>query len=169
MRSFYVLFSCAFLCALSLYSLFLCALFMCSFHVLFYALSLCIRSFYALFLCALFMCFFMRSFNVLFLCSLFMCSFYALFVCALFMFIIYFIKNFIYRWYIKIAFANKFQPYHKIQYNIYYISLLIKHPQSISPIFLILFLNSNNELLDFTTAGKLFHIKEPRKRIAFVP
>ena len=74
-----------------------------------------------------------------------------------------FIKNFIYRWHIKIAFANKFQPYHKIQYNIYYVSLHIKHPQSISPIFLILFLNSNNELLDFTTAGRLFHIREPRK------
>ena len=77
--------------------------------------------------------------------------------------IILFIKNFIYRWYIKIALANKFQPYHKIQYNIYYVSLHIKHPQSISPIFLILFLNSNNELLDFTTAGRLFHIREPRK------
>ena len=63
----------------------------------------------------------------------------------------------------KIAFANKFQLYHKIKYNIYYISLHIKHPQSISPIFLILFLNSNNELLDFTTAGRLFHIREPRK------
>ena len=69
----------------------------------------------------------------------------------------------------KIAFANKFQLYHKIKYNIYYISLHIKHPQSISPIFLILFLNSNNELLDFTTAGRLFHIREPRKWIAFVP
>ena len=75
----------------------------------------------------------------------------------------------IYRWYMKIAFANKFQLYHKIKYNIYYISLHIKHPQSISPIFLILFLNSNNELLDFTTAGRLFHIREPRKWIAFVP
>ena len=63
----------------------------------------------------------------------------------------------------KIAFANKFQLYHKIKYNIYYISLHIKHPQSISPMFLILFLNSNNELLDFTTAGRLFHIREPRK------
>ena len=59
--------------------------------------------------------------------------------------------------------ANKFQLYHKIKYNIYYISLHIKHPQSISPMFLILFLNSNNELLDFTTAGRLFHIREPRK------
>ena len=42
-------------------------------------------------------------------------------------------------------------------------SLHIKHPQSMSPIFLILFLNSNNELLDFTTAGRLFHIREPQK------
>ena len=64
----------------------------------------------------------------------------------------------------KIAFANKFQLYHNIKYNIiYYISLHIKHPQSISPIFLILFLNSNNESLDFTTAGRLFHMKEPGK------
>ena len=51
------------------------------------------------------------------------------------------------------VFANKFQPYHKMKYNIYYISLHIKHPQSISPMFLILFLNSNNESLDFTTVG----------------
>ena len=29
----------------------------------------------------------------------------------------------------------------------------IKHPQLISPMFLILFLNSNNESLDFTTVG----------------
>ena len=62
----------------------------------------------------------------------------------------------------KIAFANKFQLFYKIKYNID-IFLHIKHPQSISPIFLILFLNSNNELLDFTTAGRLFHIREPRK------
>ena len=63
----------------------------------------------------------------------------------------------------KIAFANKFQLYHKIKDIIYYISLHIKHPQLISPIFLILFLNSNNESLDFTTAGRLFHMREPRK------
>ena len=74
-----------------------------------------------------------------------------------------YLLNFIYRWYIKIAFANKFQPYHKIQYNIYYIFLHIKHLQSISPIFLILLWNSNNELLDFTTAERLFHIRELRK------
>ena len=48
----------------------------------------------------------------------------------------------------KIAFANKFQLFYKIKYNID-IFLHIKHPQSISPIFLILFLNSNNESLDF--------------------
>ena len=58
----------------------------------------------------------------------------------------------------KIAFANKFQQYHKIKYIIYCISVHIKHPQSISSVFLILFLNSNNESLDFTTAGRLFHI-----------
>ena len=40
---------------------------------------------------------------------------------------------------------------------------ILKYPQSISPIFLILFLNSNNESLDFTTAGRLFHMREPRK------
>ena len=70
----------------------------------------------------------------------------------------------------KIAFTNKFQLHHKIKYNIiWYISLRMKHPQSITPIFVILFLNSNNESLDFTTAGRLFHIREPRKWIAFVP
>ena len=64
----------------------------------------------------------------------------------------------------KIAFANTFQLYHKIKYNIiYYIFLHIKHPQSVSPIFLILFLNLNYESLDFTTAGRLFHMAEPRK------
>ena len=66
----------------------------------------------------------------------------------------------------QIAFANKFELYHKTKYNIiYYISLHIKHPQSISPIFL----NSNNKWLDFTTTERLFHITEPRKWIAFVP
>ena len=46
----------------------------------------------------------------------------------------------------EIAFTNKFQLYQNIKYNIiYHISLHIKHPQSISPIFSILFLNSNNE------------------------
>ena len=71
----------------------------------------------------------------------------------------------------KIAFANKFQLYRKIKYSIIYHiwSLRIKRPQSISPIFSILFLNSSNESLDFAAAGKLFHIKEPRKWIAFVP
>ena len=48
-------------------------------------------------------------------------------------------------------------------------SLHIKHPQSISPIFLILFLNPNNESLDFATAVRLFHIRKPQKSIAFVP
>ena len=42
-------------------------------------------------------------------------------------------------------------------------SLHIKHPQSIPPIFLISFLNSNNESLDVATAGRLFHMREPRK------
>ena len=64
----------------------------------------------------------------------------------------------------KIAFANKFQLCHKIKYNmIYYASLHIKDPQSISPTFLISFLNSNNESLDFITAGRLFDMREPRK------
>ena len=45
----------------------------------------------------------------------------------------------------------------------YYIFLHIKHPQSISPIFLILFLNLNNESLDFTAAGRLFQMREPQK------
>ena len=34
--------------------------------------------------------------------------------------------------------------------------------QSIFPIFVILFLNSNNELLDFTTVGRLFHMRTPK-------
>ena len=42
-------------------------------------------------------------------------------------------------------------------------SLHIKHPQSIFPIFLILLLNSNNESLDLTAAGRLLHMREPRK------
>ena len=42
----------------------------------------------------------------------------------------------------KIALANKFQLYHKIKLNIIcYMSPHMKHPQSISPMFLILFLN----------------------------
>ena len=53
----------------------------------------------------------------------------------------------------KIAFANKFQLNHKIKCNImYHISLHIKHPQSIFLIYLVLFLISNNESLDFTTS-----------------
>ena len=39
-------------------------------------------------------------------------------------------------------------------------SLHIKHLRSIFPISLISFLNSNNELLAFTTTGKLFHMRE---------
>ena len=59
----------------------------------------------------------------------------------------------------KIAFANKFQLYRKIKYDIIYdISLHIKHPQSISPILLISFLNSNNsrKIIPYErTAGRL--------------
>ena len=46
--------------------------------------------------------------------------------------------------------------------------LQIKHPQSRFPRFLILVLNSKTELLDLISAGRLFHIREPRKRTAFV-
>ena len=60
----------------------------------------------------------------------------------------------------KIAFANTFQLNHKIKHHI---SLRTKHPQSISQIFLILFLNSNYESLDFTTAGRFLHTREARK------
>ena len=42
----------------------------------------------------------------------------------------------------------------------YHTFLHIKHPPSIFPLFLILFLNSNNELLDISTAVGLFHIRE---------
>ena len=48
---------------------------------------------------------------------------------------------------------------------LYHISLHIKHPQSISPIFSILFLNSNIESLDCTTTGRLLHMREPQKYI----
>ena len=57
----------------------------------------------------------------------------------------------------KIAFANKFQLNREIKQNvIHHISLHIKRPQSIFPkkIFL------NNELMDLTTAGRLFYMKE---------
>ena len=60
----------------------------------------------------------------------------------------------------KIAFANTFQLNHKIKHRV---SLHTKHPQSISQIFLILFLNSNYESLDFATAGRLLHMREPQK------
>ena len=64
----------------------------------------------------------------------------------------------------KIAFANTFQLNHKIKLNTtYHIFLHIKHAQSISQILLILFLNSNNESPDFTTEGRLLHMREPRK------
>ena len=45
----------------------------------------------------------------------------------------------------------------------------VKYPQSIFPRFWILVLNSKIELLDLTLAGRLFHIREPLKWIAFVP
>ena len=64
----------------------------------------------------------------------------------------------------EIASANKSQRYQKIKYNIIcYISLRIKYLYPISQRLLILFFNSNNESLDFTTAGRLFHMREPRK------
>ena len=47
--------------------------------------------------------------------------------------------------------------------------LQIRHAQSIYPRFLILVLNSKNELLDLILVGRLFHIREPLKWIAFVP
>ena len=47
--------------------------------------------------------------------------------------------------------------------------LHIIHPQSIFPIFLITFLNSDIDLLDLTRLGNLFQIKDPRKCTALVP
>ena len=41
--------------------------------------------------------------------------------------------------------------------------LHIMHPQSIFPIFLITFLNSDIDLLDLTILGNPFLIKDPRK------
>ena len=45
----------------------------------------------------------------------------------------------------------------------------IIHPQSIFPIFLITFLNSDIDLLDLTKLGNLFQIKDPRKCTELVP
>ena len=38
----------------------------------------------------------------------------------------------------------------------------MEHSQSIFPMFLALLLNYNKELLDFTTAERLLHMREPR-------
>ena len=43
------------------------------------------------------------------------------------------------------------------------------HPQSMFPIFLIAFLNSDIDLLDLTKLGNLFQIKDPRKCTELVP
>ena len=47
--------------------------------------------------------------------------------------------------------------------------LHVMRPQSIFPIFLIIFLNSDIDLLDITKLGKLFQIKDPRKCTELVP
>ena len=47
--------------------------------------------------------------------------------------------------------------------------LHIIHPQSMFPIFLITFLNSDTDLLDLTKLGNLFQIKDPRKCAELVP
>ena len=46
--------------------------------------------------------------------------------------------------------------------NVCYL-LHIIHPQSIFPIFSIVFLNSDTDLVDLTKLGNLFQIKDPRK------
>ena len=72
-----------------------------------------------------------------------------------------FIQIFIYRWYTKVAVANKFQQKNIFNYTNNKLDIVvklgylqIKHPQSIFPKFLILVLNSKTELLDLTLAGK---------------
>ena len=52
----------------------------------------------------------------------------------------------------------------KLRYLIHII-----HPQSIFPIFLIIPLNSDIDLLDLTKLGNLFQIKDPIKCTEFVP
>ena len=47
--------------------------------------------------------------------------------------------------------------------------LYIIHPQSIFSIFLIIFLNSDIDLLDLTKLVNLFQIKDPRKCTELVP
>ena len=47
--------------------------------------------------------------------------------------------------------------------------LHIMHPQSIFPIFLITFLNSDIDLLHLTILGNPFQIKDPRKSTELVP
>ena len=78
---------------------------------------------------------------------------------------------FIYHWHTKVTEANKLQQkiyilnYTSSKLNIVLklVHLQIKHPQSIFPRILIFVLNSKTELLDFTLAGRLFHIREPLK------
>ena len=47
--------------------------------------------------------------------------------------------------------------------------LHVIHPQSIFPIFLIKFLNSDIDLLDLTKLGNLFQVKDPKKYTELVP
>ena len=47
--------------------------------------------------------------------------------------------------------------------------LHIIHPQSIFPILLIIFINSDIDLLDLTKLGNLLKIKDPQKRTELVP
>ena len=51
--------------------------------------------------------------------------------------------------------------------SVYFLHII--HPQSIFPVFLITFLNSDIDLLDLTKFGNLFQIKHPRKCTELVP
>ena len=51
--------------------------------------------------------------------------------------------------------------------SVYFLHII--HPQSIFPVFLITFLNSDIDLLDLTIFGNLFQIKHPRKCTELVP
>ena len=101
---------------------------------------------------------------------------HVLFISFLNFFIYWLIQIFFYCWYTKTAEGNEFQQknilnYTNIKLNIVVklVYLQIKHSQSIIARFLILVLNSKTEFLDLTLSGRLFHVREPLKWIAFVP
>ena len=53
--------------------------------------------------------------------------------------------------------------FHHVNLKYKLVELHITHPQSIFPKFLILVLNSDNDLLDLMSLGRLFQIRDPPK------